>query len=226
MEWNTVDGEDRGEVVLYTLSSCVWCGKVKDLLNGLGVRYRYVDTDLLAQPDQDEVVSLLDSITEEWGFPVLLLHNKYMLSGYKEKATRKLLGFEDAQAGVGTGGPQPETETDPEVEKALVRLQRFCAGKGWFLNPDVALTRSLVKGLQDNQRRYGYWACPCRLATGNRNEDRDILCPCVYRGPDVLEFGACYCGLYVSEPVFRGEEEARPVPERRKRKEEVPGMSD
>ncbi len=33
MRFSIVEGEDRGDVRLYTLSSCAWCGKVKDLLN-------------------------------------------------------------------------------------------------------------------------------------------------------------------------------------------------
>ena len=40
--------------------------------------------------------------------------------------------------------------------------------------------------------------CPCRLAAGDREWDRDIICPCVYREPDVAEYGSCYCNLYVS----------------------------
>jgi len=219
MEWTAVEGEDRGEVRLYTLSSCAWCGKVKDLLNRLGVKYQYADTDLLSQPEQEQIVAFLDSITEQWGFPVLLIHNQYMLSGYKEKATRRLLGFGETEAVVDIPGAQPAADPDPAVEKAYERLQRFCAGKGWFLNQDASFTRALVKGLLDNQKRYGTWACPCRLVTGDRDQDRDILCPCVYREPDVREFGACYCGLYVSERVFRGEAAAEPVPERRKKNE-------
>ena len=95
MKFSIVEGEDRGDVRLYTLSSCAWCGKVKDLLNRLGVQYRFVDTDLLEEKEQDEVVKFLDSITEQWGFPTLLIHDKYMLCGYKEQATRKLLGFDE-----------------------------------------------------------------------------------------------------------------------------------
>ena len=45
------EGEDQGDVRLYTLSSCVWCGKVKDLLGQLDVRYRFVDTPLLEEAD-------------------------------------------------------------------------------------------------------------------------------------------------------------------------------
>jgi len=217
MDFHVVEGEDRGHVELYTLSSCAWCGKVKELLDRLGVAYRFVDTDLLAEQEQEEVVRFLDSITPDWGFPVLLIHEKYMLSGYKEKATRKLLGFAESAEPWEPSAAEAAVE-DPEVEKALERLRGFAAKKGYHLNPQEAFARKLVRSLLDNQKRYGYWACPCRLASGDREEDRDIICPCVYMEPDVEEFGACYCALYVSGEVAQGRKEAQPVPERRKRK--------
>ena len=217
MQFSVVEGEDRGDVRLFTLSSCAWCGKVKDLLNGLGVRYRFVDTDLLEEPEQDEVVKYLDSITEKWGFPVLLIHEKYMLCGYKEKTTRKLLGFEETEAQKEEKATDP-AEDDPDVQQAYERLQKFSEKKGYFLNPDIAFTKKLVKSLLENQKRYGYWACPCRLASGNREEDRDIICPCEYMKPDVDDFGACYCALFVSKQVLRGDRQPETVPERRKKK--------
>jgi ferredoxin-thioredoxin reductase catalytic subunit len=66
-----------------------------------------------------------------------------------------------------------------------------------------------------NKERYGYMACPCRLATGDYETDRDIICPCVYRAPDVEEYGACYCALYVSEEWNENPDSRETVPERR-----------
>jgi ferredoxin-thioredoxin reductase catalytic subunit len=66
-----------------------------------------------------------------------------------------------------------------------------------------------------NQQRYGYGACPCRLASGKNEEDLDIICPCDYRDPDLDEYGACYCGLYVSGEILRGEKDLTSIPERR-----------
>ncbi len=66
-----------------------------------------------------------------------------------------------------------------------------------------------------NGQRYGYWACPCRLASGKREADLDIICPCDYRDPDLGEYGACYCGLYVSGEVVRGKTKLTSIPERR-----------
>jgi ferredoxin-thioredoxin reductase catalytic subunit len=86
---------------------------------------------------------------------------------------------------------------------------------GYHLNPDVELTKGLVKGLLINQRRYGYRACPCRLASGNKGEDLDIVCPCFYRDPDLDDFGTCYCGLYVYREVVAGIKKVASIPERR-----------
>jgi len=218
MRFATVEGEDRGEVKLFTLSSCAWCGKVKDLLNRLGVQYQYVDTDLLGEDEQEEIVGFLDGITEKWGFPVLLIHDKYLVAGYREKVTRELLGIIEVEAPGEKAGAGEPPAAEEAVEQACERLRKFCDKKGTFLNPDPHFTRKLVKSLLANQARYGYWACPCRLASGNREEDRDIICPCDYMKPDVEEFGACYCALYVSQRVFRGEGAPETVPERRKKK--------
>ncbi len=79
-----------------------------------------------------------------------------------------------------------------DVDKTYERLKREAEDKGYFLNPDVEFTKELVKGLLQNDKRYGYWNCPCRLASGNREEDLDIICPCDYRDADVVEYDTCY----------------------------------
>jgi ferredoxin-thioredoxin reductase catalytic chain len=104
---------------------------------------------------------------------------------------------------------------EKEVDRTYLILKKEAESGGYFLNPDVDFTRNLVRGLLKNERRYGYRACPCRLASGKKEEDLDIICPCIYRDPDVLDFGACYCALYVSEAVTQGKKLTAPVPERR-----------
>lgn len=105
--------------------------------------------------------------------------------------------------------------TDEEVAALMARLDAEAEASGYHLNPDPEVTRELVRGLLINQERYGYPSCPCRLASGNKAEDLDIICPCDYRDPDLDEYGACYCALYVSEEVRSGAKKVRPVPERR-----------
>jgi ferredoxin-thioredoxin reductase catalytic chain len=103
----------------------------------------------------------------------------------------------------------------PEAWALYQRLKREGEAAGYYLNPDVDFVLDLMDGLLTNEQRYGYGACPCRLADGVREQDLDIICPCDYRDPDLDEYGACYCALYVSEAIANSEREAEPVPERR-----------
>lgn len=105
--------------------------------------------------------------------------------------------------------------TERGVEELHLRLKREAEGSGYHLNPDEEFTLEIVKGLIKNEKRYGYWACPCRLASGNKSEDLDIICPCDYRDADLADFGSCLCGLYVTEDWIAGNMPKIPVPERR-----------
>jgi len=69
-------------------------------------------------------------------------------------------------------------------------LRKYQEPLGYFFNKDKERVFDLLKGLLINKKRYGYMSCPCRLATGDREKDKDIICPCVYREPDVEEYGA------------------------------------
>lgn len=111
--------------------------------------------------------------------------------------------------------PQMPEGVSPEAWALYLRLKKEAEAAGYFLNPDVPFVLDLMDGLLTNERRYGYWACPCRLADGVRELDLDIICPCDYRDPDLDEYGACYCALYVSEEVAQGRKPVQPVPERR-----------
>jgi ferredoxin-thioredoxin reductase catalytic subunit len=102
-----------------------------------------------------------------------------------------------------------------DVEKLYETLRKIQEPKGYFFNKDRDRVLELLEALLINKERYGYMCCPCRLSSGNREKDADIICPCVYREADVKEYGSCYCNLYVSE---QWNEEKIPhsyVPERR-----------
>ena len=109
---------------------------------------------------------------------------------------------------------------EKDIDNAYVRLKKEAEESGYHLNPDIDHTKGLIEGLLLNERRYGYWACPCRLASEKKEEDLDIICPCDYRDADLNEFDACYCGLYVSDEIVQGKKELEPIPERRPEKKD------
>jgi ferredoxin-thioredoxin reductase catalytic chain len=100
-------------------------------------------------------------------------------------------------------------------EKLFDVLSKFAESQGISLNKDKSFTLNILKGLLINEERFGYRACPCRLAVNNKEQDKDIICPCAYRDADIAEYGSCYCRLYVSHEWNEGKIEHRVVPERR-----------
>ncbi|MCX6091492.1 MAG: ferredoxin:glutaredoxin reductase [Candidatus Bipolaricaulota bacterium] len=80
----------------------------------------------------------------------------------------------------------PAGSVSPEAIDALrIRLDREAESAGYHLNPDLD------------------------------DADRDIVCPCDYRDADLVEWGSCFCGLYVSDEIRRGTKTLTSVPERR-----------
>jgi ferredoxin-thioredoxin reductase catalytic subunit len=94
-------------------------------------------------------------------------------------------------------------------------LKKIQEPKGFFFNRDKSWVMEILNDLLVNKERYGYMACPCRLASGDREQDRDFVCPCAYREADIKEYGSCYCSLYVSRDWNEDRIEHLYVPERR-----------
>jgi ferredoxin-thioredoxin reductase catalytic chain len=111
------------------------------------------------------------------------------------------------------------------LEKVRKRAEADAKNYGYYLTPDKQLLQDLLEGLVRNEERYGYPSCPCRLASGKFDFDRDIFCPCDYRDPDVAEYGYCYCALYVRKDVYEGKTPIQPIPERRPMKKQVRAYS-
>ncbi len=106
---------------------------------------------------------------------------------------------------------------DMETKDGMLQYCKQVAEKnGWILNKDQKTLNDLIDGLVENKKNLGYQSCPCRLACGNRELDRDLICPCDYAQKDVPEFGACYCNLYMRKDYYEsiGKEYIN-VPERR-----------
>ena len=102
-----------------------------------------------------------------------------------------------------------------EQERLYEILKKIQEPLGFFFNRDRDYSLDVIGDLLVNKDRYGYMSCPCRLASGDREKDRDILCPCAYRAQDVAEYGSCYCNLYVSREWNEGITSHVYVPERR-----------
>lgn len=104
----------------------------------------------------------------------------------------------------------------PTAEELYAKLKPFQESKGRYFNRDTASVLWLLEALLKKMEQYGYMSCPCRLASGDREKDKAIFCPCIYCDADIKEYDSCYCGLYVSKAYNERPAGAEPafVPDR------------
>lgn len=87
-----VKGKNKGKVILYALSTCVWCKKTKKLLTELGVDFYYVYVDLLEGDEKAKVLDEMARHSSVRSFPTLIIDDKTCIVGYQEKKIREVLG--------------------------------------------------------------------------------------------------------------------------------------
>ena len=183
-------------LIFYSLSTCSHCAAAKRMLSDMGVEYQAMVVDLMSPEDRENAVEELKKVNPRCTFPTLVYGDKVVV-GMKPQEIKDML------------------ELRNEVDELYDMLRKIQEPKGYYFNRDREKTFQLLRALMTNKDRYGYMSCPCRLAAGERDQDKDIICPCVYRKPDVEEFGSCYCNLYVSKAWNDGTIERTFVPERR-----------
>ena len=86
-----VQGKKRADILLFALSTCGWCRKTKNLLDELGVEYRYIDVDLLDGQDKKEVVAEVTRWNPSSSYPTMVINNKSIV-GYQEEKIKQAVG--------------------------------------------------------------------------------------------------------------------------------------
>ena len=183
-------------ITLYSLTTCVFCQAIKKMLDDLDISFNCIQADELSDEDRSKVIKELKKVNPKCSFPTVVIGDDVIV-GYKVQEIKETIGIRT------------------EVDDLYTMLKEVHEPKGYYLNGDKEKTFELLRSLLTNKKRYGYMACPCRLASGKRDDDRDIICPCNYREPDVIKYGSCFCSLYVSADWYTGKIKREEVPERR-----------
>lgn len=88
-----VSGIDRGKVVMYGLSTCVWCKRTKKLLTDLGIDFDFIYLDKLEGNEEDQAVEEVRRFNPSTSFPTTVINGEKAIVGFKEKEIREALGF-------------------------------------------------------------------------------------------------------------------------------------
>lgn len=93
MKIEHVDGENKGKIMLYALSTCGWCRKTKEFLTKLGVSFDYIFVDYLEGDDRDSTMDEVEKWNPRRSFPTIVINDKDCIVGYKEDKIKEALGL-------------------------------------------------------------------------------------------------------------------------------------
>jgi len=92
MEMQHVEGQNKGKLVLFALSTCGWCKKTRALIEDLDADYEYVYVDLLKGEEREEVVEMVKKWNPQLSFPTLVVNDDKTIVGFKEEEIKEAIG--------------------------------------------------------------------------------------------------------------------------------------
>jgi len=83
----------------------------------------------------------------------------------------------------------------------LNELKMHALMNGFKLNKNERLLDGILDRLLENERTKGELYCPCRLISGNLENDKKIICPCEYHLDEIKKQGCCHCRLFIKSDI-------------------------
>jgi len=87
--------------------------------------------------------------------------------------------------------------SEQDIVSTIERYDNYAKSNRFRLNPDTKIVERVVKGLFENQKKYGKKYCPCRRVSGDEAEDAKKICPCAFHKDEIEKDGHCFCNLFV-----------------------------
>lgn len=92
MESVKVPGKNSSHAVLmYALSTCVWCKMTKQFLKDNNIAYEYVDVDLCSEKDREKIRKDIKNHGGEPTYPTLIVDNKVLITGFRKDLIKEAL---------------------------------------------------------------------------------------------------------------------------------------
>lgn len=85
------------------------------------------------------------------------------------------------------------------AEQLKELMRRYAESQGFQLNPDEKIVDFVIQGLLRNEKKFGRRYCPCRAITGDPQQDKKIICPCIFHKDEIKQMAHCHCGLFVAK---------------------------
>ena len=94
MQFSKVQGKQGNhKVVLYALSTCVWCKMTKQYLKDNNIEYNYIDIDLCSDEDKQKIRQEIQSKGGPLSYPTTIIDDKVVVTGFRKDLLKEALGI-------------------------------------------------------------------------------------------------------------------------------------
>ncbi len=186
----TIQNAQKPILVDFWTEWCMPCFVLGPILEKVAEEYNNKFT--LAKVNLD----VAPQVSQKYGIEqiptVILFKNGKPISGFigarAESAIKEFLN-EALKDGSKTKAPE-------NIEEIIKFYQMYADKNGFKLNPDREAVERLIKGMLENEKKFGARYCPCRRVAGNLEEDRPKICPCKWHREEIERDGHCLCELF------------------------------
>jgi glutaredoxin-like protein NrdH len=92
MQFSKVQGkQNKHQVLLYALSTCVWCKMTKQFLKDNGVEYEYIDVDLCEEEDKQKIRQHIQSKGGNLSYPTTIVDDNVVITGFRKDLLKEAL---------------------------------------------------------------------------------------------------------------------------------------
>jgi glutaredoxin-like protein NrdH len=92
MNISKVSGKNtKHKVLVYALSTCVWCKMTKQFLKDNDVEYEFVDVDVAAEEDKDKIHKHIQEKGGILSYPTIIVDDKKVVTGFRKDLLKKEL---------------------------------------------------------------------------------------------------------------------------------------
>ena len=94
MPFSKVAGKKNNhKVVVYALSTCVWCKMTKQSLQDNNIEYEYIDVDLCEPEEKEQIRKKITSKGGSLNYPTTIVDDNILITGFRKDKLKEALGI-------------------------------------------------------------------------------------------------------------------------------------
>ena len=94
MQFSKVPGkQNKHRVVLYALSTCVWCKMTKQFLQDSDVEFEYINVDLCEEDEKQKIREHIQNKGGSLTYPTTIVDDSVVITGFRKDKLKEALGL-------------------------------------------------------------------------------------------------------------------------------------